>query len=38
MLVVRPSTKTLGGLLRLRRHIDVEVLGKVVAIARRLES
>jgi hypothetical protein len=38
MLVVRPSTKTLGGLLRLRRHIDVEVLGKVVAIARRLKS
>ena len=38
MLVVRPSTKTSGGLLRLRRHIDVEVLGKVVAIARRLKS
>jgi transcriptional regulator with XRE-family HTH domain len=38
MLAVRPSTKTSGGLLRLRHHIDVEVLGKVVAIARRLES
>jgi hypothetical protein len=38
MLVVRPCTKTSGGLLHLRRRIDVEVLGKVVAIARRLET
>jgi len=35
-LVIRPCTTTSGDLLRLRNRIDVEVLGRVVAIVRRL--
>jgi hypothetical protein len=36
VLVVRPCTTVTGGLLRLRNRVDAEVLGKVVAIVRRL--
>jgi hypothetical protein len=36
VLVVRPCTTVSGGLLRLRNRVDAEVLGKVVAIVRRL--
>jgi hypothetical protein len=36
VLIVRPCTTMSGGLLRLRNRVDAEVLGKVVAIVRRL--
>jgi hypothetical protein len=36
-LVVRPCTTASGGLLRLRHRADAEVLGKVVALVRRLQ-
>jgi hypothetical protein len=35
-LIVRPCTTVSGDLLRLRNRVDAEVLGKVVAIVRRL--
>jgi hypothetical protein len=37
-LIVRPCTTVSGGLLRLRHGIDAEVLGKVVAIVRRVRA
>jgi hypothetical protein len=36
MLLVRPCTTRTGDVLRLRNRIDAEVLGKVVAVVRRL--
>jgi hypothetical protein len=36
-LIVRPCTTASAGLLRLRHRADAEVLGKVVAIVRRLQ-
>jgi hypothetical protein len=36
VLLVRPCTTATGCLLRLRHRVDVEVLGKIVAIVRRI--
>jgi transcriptional regulator with XRE-family HTH domain len=36
ILIVRPCTTASGDLLRLRNRVDAEVLGKVVAVVRRL--
>jgi hypothetical protein len=38
ILMVRPCTTTSRRLLRLRNRIDAEVIGKVVAIARRVNT
>lgn len=38
MLMVRPCTTTSRRLLRLRNRIDAEVIGRVVAIARRVNT
>jgi hypothetical protein len=38
MLLVRPCTTTSRRLLRLRNRIDAEVIGRVVAIARRVKA